>query len=124
VETPTYDEPTSPGEDRASKVRARASDIGHKAAASIDDKRDTVARGMDSAASTLRDRAEAMPGGKVARAAHGAAGAMETAADYVREHDVQGMITDVREGVKRHPGVTLLTAAAVGFLLARTFSRH
>ena len=49
---------------------------------------------------------------------------MQTAADYVREQDVQGMISDAGRGVKRHPGATLLTAAAVGFLLARTLSRR
>ena len=33
------------------------------------------------------------------------------------------MLSDVRDVVKKHPGATLLTAAAVGFLLARAFSR-
>jgi hypothetical protein len=34
------------------------------------------------------------------------------------------MLSDLRVMVKRHPGATLLTVAAVGFLLARSLTRH
>lgn len=90
----------------------------------IDDKREALASGIDSAASTLRSRADSLPGGeKVSRAAHGTAEAMEKAAGYVREQDLQDMLSDIQQVVKRHPGVVLLTALAVGFLVARSFSR-
>jgi ElaB/YqjD/DUF883 family membrane-anchored ribosome-binding protein len=103
----------------------RTTEIGQKAADAIDEKRDTVARGMDSAASALREKAESLPGGdQVARAANAAADAMESAAGYVRDSDLKAMVEDVQQIVKRHPGATLLTAAAVGFLLARTLSRN
>jgi hypothetical protein len=49
---------------------------------------------------------------------------MEAAADYLRDHDLQDVVTDVRRVVKKHPGATLLIATAAGFLLARAFSRH
>lgn len=89
------------------------------------DRRETLARGMDSAASSLHAKADDLPGGeKVARAAHTTAAAMEKAADYVREEDLDAMLEDVQQLVKRHPGATLLAAAAAGFLLARVFSRH
>jgi ElaB/YqjD/DUF883 family membrane-anchored ribosome-binding protein len=75
---------------------------------------------MEAAAESLHSRADRMPGGeKVANAAHTAADAVERAADYVRDQDVRAMLSDVREAVKRHPGAMLLTAAAVGFLIAR-----
>lgn len=91
----------------------------------MDDKRDTVARGIDSAASALHERAENLPGGeKVSRAAHATANAMENAADYVRDQDIDAMISDVRDTAKRHPGAVLLAAAALGFLLARALTRH
>ena len=91
----------------------------------IDDKRDAVARGIDSAASSLHERAENLPGGeKVARAAHVTAEAMEKAAGYVRDQDIEAMIADVRKAAKKHPGAVLLAAAAAGFLLARALSRH
>jgi hypothetical protein len=49
---------------------------------------------------------------------------MEAAAEFVRDHDVETMIDDARQLVRRRPGATLLAAAALGFVLARAFSRH
>ena len=90
----------------------------------IDETQDAVARGIDSAASSLHAKAESLPGGeKIVRAAHTAAEAMEKTAGYLRDQDLHDMLADVRQVVKRNPGATLLTAAAVGFLLARVFSR-
>lgn len=90
-----------------------------------DEKRDALVRGIESAASALHQKADSLPGGgRVASSAHATAGAMEAAADYLRDHDLQDVVTDVRRVVKKHPGATLLIATAVGFLLARAFSRH
>jgi len=111
--------------DGASEATSRAAEIGQRAAAAIDSKRESVARGMDSAAESLHGRADRLPGGeKVAGAAHTAADAVERAADYVRDQDVSAMLADVRDAVTRHPGAALLTAAAVGFLIARSISRE
>ena len=91
---------------------------------SIDDKRDALSRGMDSAASALRDGVQSLPGGeKVASAANTAAGAMESAAEYVREADLKEMFADIRRLVREHPGAALLAVAAAGFLVARAISR-
>ena len=77
------------------------------------------------AAAALHGKADTLPGGeKVASAAHTAADAVGTAADYVRDTDVQSMLADVQRLVKNNPGPALLTAAALGFLIARTFSRE
>ena len=93
-------------------------------AEAIDEKQDAVARGIDSAAASLHAKAESLPGGeKIVRAAHTAAEAMEKTAGYLRDQDINDMLADVRQVIKRNPGATLLTAAAVGFLLARVFSR-
>jgi hypothetical protein len=87
--------------------------------------RETVAQGIDSAASSLRAKAESLPGGpKVADAAQTTAAAMEQAAEYVRDQDFEGMLADVQQVIKRHPGVVLLAAATVGFLIARSISRN
>jgi hypothetical protein len=100
------------------------SSLGHKAAAAIDDRRDTVARGMDSAASTLHERADNLPGGeRVASAAHAPASAVQSAADYIRDQDVRGMLSDAGRFVRRNPGATLLIATALGFLIARSLAR-
>ena len=79
---------------------------------------------LDSAAETLHQKADRMPGGeKAARAAHTAADALSSTAEYIREHDVKSMVADMQDVVRRNPGPALLVAAAVGFLFARTFSR-
>lgn len=124
---PTAFEPEFAGNtgDGGSQATSRAADLAQRAAAAIDEKRETVARGIDSAASSLHARAETLPGGeKLSRAAHSTAEAMEKTADYVRDQDVEAMLSDVGDVVKRHPGVVLLAAAAVGFLLARALSRN
>lgn len=99
-------------------------ELARKASSVIDDKKDAAARGLDSAAAAIHGEAEALPGGeRVARAAHATADAMQRSADYVRDQDVEEMLSDVRQLVTRHPGITLVAAAALGFLLARTLSR-
>ena len=66
-----------------------------------------------------------LPGGEqVAGVAHAAADAVESAAGYVREHDAKSMFADVRKIVKNHPGLALLTAGALAFLISRMFSQN
>jgi ElaB/YqjD/DUF883 family membrane-anchored ribosome-binding protein len=98
--------------------------MGQKAADKIDENRGAAASGLESAASAIREKADTLPGGeRVANAAHATANAVGVAADYVRDNDVKAMMADVQTLVKNNPGVALLTAAALGFLIARTFSR-
>jgi hypothetical protein len=85
----------------------------------------TLTDAASSAASTLHEKADSLPGGpKVARAAHTAADAMQKTADYLQDQDWRSMLSDLRQVARRNPGATLLTAAAIGFLLARSMSRH
>jgi hypothetical protein len=99
--------------------------IAQRAATAIEDKRDALASGLDSAAAGIQAIADDLPGGaKVVEAADAAAAGMERAAEYVRETDLRGLYSDVREIVKRHPGATLFTVAALGFVLARGLSRR
>jgi ABC-type transporter Mla subunit MlaD len=125
--TTTFSDPAFPKQtgDGVAQAKSKASEFGQKAADAFDDKRDDFARGINSAASSVRDRAETLPGGeKVARAARTAADAMETAGEYVRDNDLKSMFSDVAKIVKKHPGATLLTAIALGFLVSRTWSRN
>ena len=83
-----------------------------------------AAAGMDRAAGALNEGAEGLPGGRrVAAAAHTAADALESGADYLREHDLSDMMEDIMDVVKRNPGPALLGAAALGFLVGRAFTR-
>ena len=108
---------STPNTDPLGVSKGRAAEMGQRAADKIDENRGT-------AASALREKADTLPGGeKVAKAAHATADAVGVAADYVRENDLKAMIADVQRLVKNNPGPALLTAAALGFLIARTFSR-
>jgi hypothetical protein len=114
----------APNADSVGVAKGKAAEMGQRVADTIDENRGAAASGLESAAGAIRDRADALPGGeKVANAAHATADAVVVAADYVRENDVKAMLTDVQKLVKNNPGVALLTAAALGFLIARTFSR-
>jgi len=109
----------------ATQVKDRISDLGHKAAEKIDDSRDAAAGGLDTAATTLHEKAESLPGGeKVANVAHATAEKLTSTADYVREHDVSRMMSDVETLVKNNPAPSLLAAAAVGYLLGRAFTSN
>jgi ElaB/YqjD/DUF883 family membrane-anchored ribosome-binding protein len=107
----------------ASQAKGKISEMGRAVADQIDDKRENVAGGLEQAASKLHEKAEDLPGGeKVSGLAHSAAEKLSTTADYVRQHDVNRMMGDVQEMVKKNPGPALLMAAVLGFLVARAFS--
>jgi len=127
MQTPTFTKTPLPleGGDGISQGASRAAEIGERAAAAFDDKRDAVARAIDAAASALHARVESLPGGPdVARAAQSTADTMEKAADYVRDQDLRGMLSDITRIAKRYPGATLLAATALGFLAIRAIGRN
>lgn len=114
--------------DQATQAAGRMKDKGMEYAQStvdkIDQKRDPAAQGLESAASTLHEKADSLPGGeKVSNLAHKTAEKLQGTADYVREHDTRAMVNDVERFVKEHPAQSLAAAAAVGFLVGRAF-RH
>jgi ElaB/YqjD/DUF883 family membrane-anchored ribosome-binding protein len=107
-----------------SQATGKSAGLGQVAADKIEENRGAAAGSLDSAAAALHENADRLPGGeRVASAAHTAAKAVGSAADYVRENDLKSMMADVQKLVKNNPGPALLTAAVVGFLIARTFSR-
>ena len=120
---PPYDDTASQARTRASTVDP-TSGLSETAGDKIDEKRRSAAGGLDSAAEALHQKADRMPGGeKAARAAHTAADALSSTAEYIRENDLKSMVADVQNVVRKNPGPALLAAAALGFLFARTFSR-
>jgi ElaB/YqjD/DUF883 family membrane-anchored ribosome-binding protein len=115
---------STPNPDTLGVSKGKAAEMGQKVADTIDQNRGAAAGGLESAASALRGKADTLPGGeKIANAAHATADAVGVAADYVRDNDVKAMMGDVQKLVKNNPGPALLIAAALGFLIARTFSR-
>ena len=90
-----------------------------------DEARQRVAGGLDRAASTLRDRAGAIPGGqRMQGAARNAADRLQSAASYVRDHDMSQMTDEARQVVKRNPGGSLLAACAAGFVIGFMLRRR
>ncbi len=115
---------STPNADALGTSKGKAAEMGQKVADRIDENRGTAASGMESAANALREKADTLPGGeRVANAAHATANAVSGAADYVRDNDLKTMMADVQQLVRNNPGPALLTAAALGFLIARTFTR-
>jgi ElaB/YqjD/DUF883 family membrane-anchored ribosome-binding protein len=109
--------------DATARAREKVSELGQTAADTLDSQRGPAASGLSSAADTLRGRADQLPGGEtVSGLAHSAADTLQSTADYVRQHDLQRMLGDVEQVVKRNPGPALLAAAFVGFLVGRAFT--
>jgi len=103
---------------RMGALKAKAQDVGAKAAQRADQARVGAAAGLDSMATTLHEKGE-----RVASAAHTAADAVSYGAEYLRENDVQTMLSDLMEVIRRNPGPSLIGAAALGFMLGRALSR-
>ncbi len=108
-----------------SDLRSKASEFGEAAAKRVDDTRGAAAARMDSAAASLHSHANDLPGGQRAtELAHGAANKISATADYVRTHELSAMFRDVKTIVRNNPVPALIGAAALGFLLAKAFSRN
>lgn len=108
--------------DAASTAKQRVSETARQATDKIDEKRGPAADALESAASTIHEKAEDLPGGETVRSvAHSAAERLESTAGYIRGHDVRSMMSDVEEIVKRNPGPALLIAVGIGFLIGRAF---
>jgi hypothetical protein len=58
------------------------------------------------------------------RAASTMAGVVQTATQRVRDRDYRGALADIRRFVDERPGAALVTAAVVGFVLARSLARR
>jgi ElaB/YqjD/DUF883 family membrane-anchored ribosome-binding protein len=110
--------------DAASTARNTVSNLGRSAVEAADNNREAAARGLQTAAATIRERADSLPGGqKVADFANGAADRLSSTADYVRHHDVRGMVDDLERLVKNNPAPCLVAAAAIGFVIGRAVAR-
>lgn len=76
---------------------------------------DGVSRFFDDTANTLDDQLGAGLGDYVHRAADAVAGFTET----LKQKDVEELLTDARDAVRRNPALAIGAAAAVGFVLVR-----
>ena len=111
-------------DDVTTQVKDKVASVGRAAAEKIDANRQGAASGLESAASSLHEKADGLPGGeKVSELAHATADKLEATAEYVRDNDVSGMAADLERVVRKNPGPALLCAAGIGFLVGRALSR-
>ena len=105
-------------------LKNSAESVAERASSRASDIKESVSDMARTASSAVRDRADQLPGGqKVQEFAHAAANRLGTTADYVRSTDARRMRTDVERVVKNNPGPALVVAAALGFVIGRTFTR-
>lgn len=105
----------------AGTAKDKVTDVAGSATDTVDAQRDSVAGGLDKVATTLRDRADQIPGGdKTTQMAQTAAERLQTASSYIKQNEVSDMMTDVESFVRTHPTESLVVALAAGFLLGRT----
>jgi hypothetical protein len=104
----------------ASTVIQKAEEFGRRAAERVNETRSSAASGLESAASTIRERAEQLPGGeKVTEIARSTADKLSATANYMRTHEVTDVVAGVKRIIRRNPGQAFLAAAVVGFLAGR-----
>lgn len=89
-------------------------DFGRRTAEKLDAKREPLANRLDDTASALHEKGES-----AASVAHATADQLESVAEYVREHDLQEMISDLEDLTRRYPARCLIAAVGIGFLLGR-----
>lgn len=76
---------------------------------------DSMARLLDNTAGSIDESLGDTVGGYV----HRAADAINEFADSLRDKDVEELLSEARDMVKRHPAIAIGAAAAAGFLIAR-----
>ena len=99
------------GSQAAGKARDLATEGKDKAANALDG----MTRLVGNAAGTLDDKVGEQYGDYARRAAE----AVQGFATTLRTRDVDELLSDAREAVRKHPMLTLGAAAALGFIMAR-----
>ena len=73
---------------------------------------------------TEHEKAGSLPGGqKTANAANRLADGMESTASYLRDHDLKDMGDNMAGMYRKYPVQSLLSAAAIGFLVGRALRK-
>jgi ElaB/YqjD/DUF883 family membrane-anchored ribosome-binding protein len=109
----------------ADELAQKAREAGDAVKNKLADARGASANTLDRAASTLREKAESIPGGETtSHFARNFADKLEATADYLRRSDFQGMKMDAENAIRRRPGQSMLAAIAAGFLIGRAMRRR
>lgn len=101
------------------EAKRKASETAQTAVNKADQQRERVAVAFDRTADALHQHRDKLPD-----AAQTAADKLQWTADYLHEHDAVGIAEDIKILVRRHPGVSIATAAFFGFVLAGLLRRR
>jgi len=104
--------------DIAEKAKDKAQDWASTAAGKVGDTRSAVGSSLESFGHRIREQAPRE--GMLGTAASGVAEGVESAGEYLREHDLGAMGKDMTNLVRRYPIQSLLIGVGIGFLLARS----
>jgi ElaB/YqjD/DUF883 family membrane-anchored ribosome-binding protein len=107
--------------DSVDQTKEKVTDLGRRAVEKIDENRVAAAGRLEMAASSLHSGADSILSGgeKASGVAHSAADKLGSTAEYVRENNVNRMISDVGSMIKNNPGPALVAATVIGFLAGR-----
>jgi hypothetical protein len=106
-----------------SRAQDQVKDLGIAAAEKLDEARKGTADALESAAFSVRTTGR--DGAKsIETMSENAAGKLDSTAQYIRSHDVGGMLGSVRQVIGRNPTGFLILAAGIGFLAGSAFGRH
>lgn len=111
-----------------SDLKERASDLARDASSEFADRANTAGKkGMSSLGSKIDDAAEALqeraPENIPAERVTAVTDRMHGAANYLRETDPKGVLTDIDAAIQRHPYRAIAVGAAVGWVIGRLMSR-
>jgi hypothetical protein len=105
-----------------SHAQDRAKDFGLAGGEKLDEARKGTADALENAAFSVRtngrDGAQA-----IENMSEKAAGKLDFAAEYVRSHDVGGVLGNLRQVIGRNPTGFFILAAGIGFLAGSAFRR-
>jgi hypothetical protein len=105
----------------ASNVSEKAQTVGSAVAEKTDDAISAVGSGMTSLAGTIREKGP--HSGMLGSAASGVASGLQASGEYLREHGMGDMLSDLTGVIRRYPIQSLLVGFGMGFLLARVTKR-
>jgi ElaB/YqjD/DUF883 family membrane-anchored ribosome-binding protein len=103
---------------KATLAKQKVADLGRRAGDKIDEQRVRAASTFENTASALHEGGDRFAS-STSNAVHATADKIQSAADYLREHDARAMMDDFEGLVRRYPGQALAAAAVVGFLAGR-----
>jgi ElaB/YqjD/DUF883 family membrane-anchored ribosome-binding protein len=112
----TWQETSNRVAEYAGEAKEKAAEFGRNAEEKVNQKREAAANALQNTAGTLRDRAQSS-GEAISNLGNKTADKLQNTAEYLREHDMRGMMGDLEGVVRRNPGPSLIAAAAFGFLL-------